>query len=255
MPMMLLNSLTTWFRKRILEEKSQPRPTIRVRLEELEDRVVPAFFAATYTNASVQVMLSGFNVTEKVTATVTTTPSFDPFTGVTTPIPAGAGNNPTAGGVLFSLNNSQSSVASVDANGQATATFTVPLLAFLTSQTLQVRYLGSFPASGNDYGESQFLAPLYLNFDNLMFGGNITFNQLTPQQVSGTFLTVSPFTQTALGSFNTAQGETNSVLNGLIKFNYVDPGSIDSVSVFGFNITGGITAELIAFQLGAYNGL
>lgn len=255
--MMLLNSLTNWFRQRILEETPPSRPNARLRLEELEDRLVPSFVgtANTYTNASVQITpnVSRLSVTETVTATVTTIPFTNTTTGMTTPVPSGAGNNATGGTVLFNLNNQQAS-ANLNSNGQATATFTVPLLAFLTSQTLELSYQGFAPDSSSSYNSSSFLAPLYLNFDNLMFSSMLTFNQLTPQQQAGTFTTTggpSGFgVQTSLPSFYTAQGETNSLLNGLIKFNYVDPGTIDTVSVLGFNLPG-----IFAFELGAYNGL
>jgi hypothetical protein len=244
MLMMLLNSLSNWVRKRTFEETLAPRPSTRLRLEELEDRVVPSFVgtADTYTNASVQIApnLGSMSVTETVTATVSTV-NFDPFTGMSTTIPSGAGNNATGGKVLFNLNNQQAT-ATVNSNGQATATFTVPLLAFLTSQTLELSYQGFAPDAGSNYRSSSFLAPLYKNFDNVFLPSTLTFNQLTPQQTQ--------FSTTTLSSFYTAQGETDSVFNGLIKFNYVDPGTIDTVSVLSFNLPG-----VFALQLGAYNGL
>src|SRR5262249_4790435 len=140
-PMMFLHMLTHFLRERFPAKTPPPRPSTRLRLEQLEDRAVPSFFGetATYTNASVQIT-PGLLVTEKVTATVTPFQGFDNSTGQITPIPAGA-TAPTSGTVLFSL-NSQMRSATLNANGQATATFTVPLLAFLNGQTLTVAYQG-----------------------------------------------------------------------------------------------------------------
>jgi hypothetical protein len=58
-----------WFPRRVIRPAPVPR-RVQPRLEELEDRVVPAFATATYTNAAVQIT-PGFTVTETVTATVT----------------------------------------------------------------------------------------------------------------------------------------------------------------------------------------
>ncbi|MHB8736927.1 MAG: hypothetical protein ACYC6M_16610 [Terriglobales bacterium] len=62
---------------------------------------------ATNINASVQVIpnLSNLTVTEKVTASVTNAPTFNPFTGLTTPVPPGTPN--PSGRVSFNLNNQQ----------------------------------------------------------------------------------------------------------------------------------------------------
>jgi hypothetical protein len=220
---------------------SGDRPTIRPTLESLEDRITPTDFG-TYTNVTVQIVpnLSNFTVTEKVTANVTVNgtinsetlpPSFTPGTGPAV----------STGLVLFNLNNQQQK-ADVNSNGQATATFTLPLFTLFTSQTLQVNYQGA--SLNNDFFEpSQFLAPLYTNFDNLIFVATLTFNTVTHQQQTGTF---NPATGVfLLPSFNTAQGETNNM--GLLVFNYDDPGTITTFQNFGFTFPGSF-----AFAVGAY---
>lgn len=246
--MMFLHALTDLLRKRSQAKTAPPRPSTRLRLERLEDRVVPSFVTNTYTNATVQIT-PGLTVTETVTATVTPFQGFDSSTGQITSIPAGA-TPPTGGTVLFNLNNQMQS-ATLNGKGQATATFQVPLLAFLTSQTLSVDFLGTSDSSGDVWQGSTFLAPLYKNFDNLLLPGTLTFNQLTPQQFYAE--RISAFQNpsgipTTLDSNNTAQGETDSL--GLFAFNYVDPGTINTVTVLGFQLPGSF-----ALQLGAYNGL
>jgi hypothetical protein len=231
--MMFLNSLTSWLRKRTPAVKTPKPPATRLRLEELEDRIVPQFTAATYANPTVQIT-PGFMVTETVTATVTTFPGFS--NGQITPIPAEA-FNPTSGTVFFILNNQQRS-APLNANGQATATFQIPLLAFFSSQILDVFYNGTSDASGNQWEGNTFRGSLYTNFDNLLLPGTLTFPQLTPQQVY-----MTPPAQ--LSSLN---GETDNL--GLFAFNYVDPGTINTVTAFGIQFPGSV-----ALQLGAFNGL
>jgi hypothetical protein len=229
--------------RRSTPKMSEPRPTTRLHLEELEDRLTPApVFAGTYTDAIVQVTpnLAAGTVTEKVTATVITAPQYSPITGQTTPVPGGAGT-PT-GMILINLNNQQQQVK-LDANGQATATFTLPLLSVLTSQELMVNYSGSFNASSNSYQGSQFNAPLFMNHDNVFLPSTLTFGQLTPQQVSPSF--DSSGHVTSLASLNTGQGETDNL--GLFAFHYGDPGTIDSVDIAGFHLPG-----LVAIALDAY---
>ena len=234
--MMFLNSLTSWLRKRTPAVKTPKSPSTRLRLEQLEDRIVPAFTTGTYVNAAVQIT-PGFTVTETVTATVTTFPSFS-MNGQIIPVPAGA-FNPTSGNVLFILNNQVRS-APLNANGQASATFQVPILAFFASQQLlDVFYNGSADLANNNFWEGNtFRAPLYTNFVNLLLPGTLTFPQLTPQQVY-----MTPPAQ--LSSLN---GETDNL--GLFAFNYVDPGEIKSVTAFGVQFPGSV-----ALQLGAFNGL
>ncbi|HEY7311911.1 MAG TPA: hypothetical protein VH643_21285 [Gemmataceae bacterium] len=267
--MMFLNSLTSWLRKRTPAVKTPKPPSTRLQLEELEDRIVPTFDVATYVNPTVQIT-PGFTVTERVTATVTTFPGLVgnmPFlqppglpNGTITPIPAGA-FNPTSGNVLFILNNQVQS-ATLNANSQATATFQVPLLAFLAGQELDVYYNGSADLANQNFWEPfTFRAPLYLNFDNLLLPGTLTFAQLTAQQ-QYTFeinsfqnpnlnrqgdLPPSAF-PTTLRPFNNVNGETDSL--GLFAFNYGTQGAINTVNVLGFQLPGSF-----ALQLGAFNGL
>jgi hypothetical protein len=251
--MMFLHSLSTLFRRRPQVKVPRPRPSAQLRLELLEDRVVPSFTTSTYTNATVQIT-PGFTVTEKVTATVTLFPSFDSSNGQITPIPSGA-TAPTQGTVLFNLNNMQQS-ATLNSNGQATATFQVPLLAFLTSQTLEVSYQGFFDTStGNSWMGSDFLAPLYKNWDNVLFPGTLTFNQLTPQQVYAEQISIfqNPSgLQTTLTPYNTAQGETDTLTTpiGPVAFHYVDPGTIDTITALGMQLPG-----IFALRLNAFAGI
>ena len=247
--MNFLRSLTGFLRKRSQTKTPQTQASTRLKVEELEDRVTPSFtgIASTYTNATVQITpnISAFSVTETVTASVTTIPTYNSTTGQTTPVPAGAGT-PT-GTVLFNLNNQMQSAA-LNANGQATATFTLPLLALFTSQTLQAAYTGTGNSSvSGTYDPSIFLAPLYQNFNNLLLPATLTFGQLTPLQQA--YIYNSTLTQiSAFPSFYTAQGETDNL--GILSYKYVDPGIINSVSVLGLNLPG-----IFAFATGAYNGL
>jgi hypothetical protein len=258
--MMFLNSLTSWLRKRTPAVKTPKPPSTRLRLEVLEDRIALAFDTATYVNPTVQIT-PGFTVTETVTATVTNFPGFNRNTGQITPIPAGA-FNPTSGIVLFILNNQVKS-ATLNANGQATATFQIPILAFFASQELDVYYNGSADLAKNNFWEPQtFRTPLYTNFDNLLLPGILTFAQLTPQQVNAFEINefqnpnpnpspdnLPPFAlPTTLRPFYTVNGETDSL--GLFAFNYVDPGVINTVTAFGMQFPG-----FVALQLGAYKGL
>ncbi|GEM_PF-3029024 len=249
---MFLHSLTHWLRKRSQVKSPQPRPSTRLRLEQLEDRVVPSFTTNTYTNATVQIT-PGFTVTEKVTVTVTPFQGFDSSTGQITPIPAGA-TAPTSGTVLFNLNDQMQS-ATLNSSGQATATFQVPLLAFLAGQGMIVQYLGTTDSSGDVWEGSTFLAPLYKNWDNVLFAGMLTFNQLTPQQVYAQ--EISAFqnpsgTPTTLSPGNTAQGEQDTITTpiGPVTFNYIDPGTIDTITALGREWPG-----ILAIQLNAYAGI
>lgn len=251
---MFLHKLTDWLRKRPEVKTPKARLSTRLRLEQLEDRLTPSFTgtAWTYTNAVVKITpnLGAFNVTETVTATVTTTPFFNPTNGVIHPVPTGAGT-PT-GTVLFNLNNQTQSVT-LNASGQATATFTLPLLSLFTSQALEVGYQGVIVSPTSNFAGSTFLSPLYRNFDNVFLPATLTFGLLTPQQefANVTFSNTNSSTPTTLPQvFYTAQGETDSLGGGLIAFNYLDPGTINTVTVFGRQLPG-----IFAIQLGAYGGI
>ena len=255
--MMFLNSLTSWLRKRTPAVKTPQPPATRLRLEELEDRIVPQFTAATYVNPTVRIT-PGFTVTETVTATVRTFPAF--LNGQITPIPAGA-FNPTSGIVLFTLDNQVRS-ATLNANGQATATFQIPLLAFFTAQKLDVYYNGFIDQANDQWLPRTARTSLYTNFDNLLLPGTLTFAQLTPQQVYASDINFFqnmnsnpppqsfPTTFAPNSPFYTVNGETDSLGNNLFSFNYVDPGVINTVNVLGFQLPG-----IFALQLGAFNGL
>ncbi|HEY7308908.1 MAG TPA: hypothetical protein VH643_06015 [Gemmataceae bacterium] len=220
-------------------KSSADRPTVHPILESLEERITPTDFG-TYTNTTVQIVPNLFNltVTEKVTANVTVNGTFDPMTHAFTP---GTGPAVSTGMVLFNLNNQQQ-LANVNSNGQATASFTLPILTLFTSQALQASYEGATLGS-DTFESSQFLAPLYTNFDNLIFVATLTFGTLTHQQQTGTF---NPTTGVfVLPSFNTAQGESNNM--GVLNFHYDDPGTITTFEAFGSTFPGSL-----AFKVGAY---
>jgi hypothetical protein len=241
--MFLTHLLNAVLGKRSTPRMSESRPSTRLRLEELEDRLTPSpIFAGTDTNASIQVTpnLGAGTVTEKVTISVTTAPTFNPLTGQITPVPAGAGT-PT-GTVLVNLNNQQQQLT-LDSKAQATATFTVPLLSILSSQELTAEYTGAFGSSSSNFGGSEFNAPIYMNYDNLFLPATITFDQLSPQQQSFSFNSSGQVTSLPL--VHTANGETESF--GMFSYHYVDPGTIDSVDVGGMHLPG-----IFATALGAY---
>jgi hypothetical protein len=250
-----------WFPRRVLRPTPEGR-RVRPRLEALEDRIVPAFVTDVYINPTVQIT-PGFTVTETVTAKVTTFPGFDRNTGQITPVPAGA-FNPTNGTVLFFLNG-QVKTATLNTNSQATATFQVPLLALLVGQKLDVYYNGfADQANDNFWLARTARTSIYTNFDNLLLPGTITFGQLTPQQVHA--FEISQFQNqnpnpppqgldpqsfpTTLRPDLTANGETDTLGNNLLAFNYVEPGMIQSVTALGMTLP-----SSFAFQLGAFKGL
>ncbi len=189
------------------------------RLEELESRLNPDVVVPTTMNASIQITpnLFALSVTERVTATVTPAP-FGPSPPLT---------------VLFNLNTQQQQ-AQLDSNGNATVTFSFPWLALFTSQELYVQYVGG-AAGGYVFGGSTFNAPVYLNFDNLLFPANVTFNPLP----------VPPAANTLLPPYNTAQGETDNF--GLFACSYSDPGVITSIELFGQTLPGFFAAALGAY--------
>jgi hypothetical protein len=237
-----------WFPRRAIRPTPEGR-RVRPRLEALEDRVVPAFVTDVYVNPTVQIT-PGFTVTETVTATVTPFPGFDMNTGQITPVPAGA-FNPTNGTVLFFLNGQVKS-ATLNASSQASATFQIPLLAFLAGQKLDVFYTGFTDQANNDQwlGRTSRTS-IYTNFDNLLLPGTITFAQLTPEQVHAFEINTFPNrTPTTLRPDLTANGETDTLGNNLLAFNYVEPGVIQSITALGMTLPASF-----AFQLGAYKGL
>jgi hypothetical protein len=220
---------------------SENRPRTRPTLESLEDRITPTTFA-TYTNATVQIIpnLFTFTVTEKVTANVSVNGTIDPSTGAFTP---GSGPAVSTGHVLFNLNNQQQSVA-VNGGGQANATFTIPLVALFAGQALEAHYqpLVSTPPPTDVFVASEFLAPLYTNFDNLVFAATLTFGTLSRQQQTGV---TNSSGVVVLPSFYTAQGESDSLLTLVFKYN--DPGVITTFSNFGINLPGFLAAVVGAY--------
>lgn len=242
---MFCNILNLFYRTKNRAGSARPRSSTSPRIEELESRWAPSGSGlypdqtppyTTVTNASVQIIpnLASMTVTEKVTATVSNAPE---WTGVyLAAVPPGTPN--PNGNVHINLNNQQRTL-SLDSNGQATTTFTIPLFGFMTPQELTVQYLGGYenPSGVLTYRPSYFNAPLYMNFDNALLPANLTFTPLSSQQ---TYLGSG-----SLPPYTSANGETDDF--GLFSFLYADPGIIESMQILGLQLPGIFAAELGAF--------
>ena len=199
-------TLLGWLRK-VTEKPERRDATMRPRLEQLEDRLgLSTFDTVTTAAISITPNFFGLNATETVTATVTQQ-------GTTTPV--------TGGNVAFNVNN-QTGTAALNSNGQATFSVTLPLFAVGTNQTLQVSYQGA-TVSSDTFNSSAFLAPVYLNVDNLIFPAQVTYG-----------------TPTSSTSFQSSGGETDafSYFGMPLKFNYSDPGSIQTINWGPFTFPG-----------------
>lgn len=188
-------------------------------LEQLEDRLaLTAFDTVTSVAISITPNFFGLSATETVTATVTQQ-------GTATPV--------TNGNVAFNLNN-QMGTAALNGNGQASFTTSVPLFAVATNQTLQASYQGGTVGS-DSFNASAFLAPVYLNWDNQIFPAQITYG-----------------TPTAPPAFQSSGGETDSLTYfGLpLKFNYVDPGRIETINWGPYTFPGVDSIFFGVLQLG-----
>lgn len=199
-------TLLGWLRK-INENPARQDAAVRPYLEHLEDRLALSTFN-TVTNAAISITPNffGLNATETVTATVTQQ-------GTTTPV--------TGGNVAFNVNN-QTGNAALNSNGQATFSVALPLFAVGVNQTLQVSYQGATVGS-DTFNSSVFLAPVYLNVDNLIFPAQIAYG-----------------TPTSSTSFQSSGGETDALSYfGLpLKFNYIDPGRIETINWGAFTFPG-----------------
>jgi hypothetical protein len=196
-------TLLGWLRK----TNKKCETAIRLRLEQLEDRLTPATFD-TVTSAAINITPNfiGLNATETVTATVKQ---------------QGTGVPVTSGNITFNINN-QTGTAALNGNGQATFSVTLPLFAVGVNQTLQVNYQGTTIGS-DTYNASAFLAPVYLNSDNQFLPAQITYG--------------SP---TSATSFQSSGGETDALswFGFPIKFLYVDPGRIQNIVWGAFTLGG-----------------
>ena len=94
---------------------------------------------------------------------------------------------------------------------------------------------------------SLFFGPLYKNFDNVLLAKTLTFNQLTPQQVYAQEISElqnpSGLPTTAYLNY-TAQGEADSIGGGVVTFNYIDPGTINTLTAFGMQLPGSFALQL-----------
>lgn len=220
--MRFLNSLTNRLRKRTLVKTHPPRPTTRLRLEELEDRAVPTTYVNTYPNVSITIS-PGIEVVERVTVSVVPFGVYNELNGQTTQPPTSA--PPPGGRVQVNLNNMQQS-ASLNQNGKATFTFEMFWPQLLTSQTLMVDYGGFTSGNINWTGTSQTF-PIYKNYANEAFFGLsslITYKEPEP---------VDLWTPVGLPSMGTVAGEKDQLIfpggGNAFAFNYNSQGAIKSV--------------------------
>jgi hypothetical protein len=193
--------------------------TIQPRLECLEDRLALNNFLTT-TNVAISITPNFLARTANETITATVTQQ-----GTTTPV--------TNGIVAFNVNN-QTTTAGLNSNGQAAFSVTLPLFAVANNQTLQANYQGATVGS-DTFSGSVFLSPVYLNFWNESFPAQITFG-----------------TPTSTTSFQSSGGETDdvSVFGFQLKFNYIDPGRINTINFLGFTFPGSFSAAFGVPQLG-----
>ncbi len=196
---------------------SRRRTTARPRLEELEDRVTPAEIN-TVTNVTINITPNFLSrmATETVTATVTQS-------GTTTPV--------TSGTVAFNLNSQKATVA-LSPTGTATFSTSLPLYAVVANQTLAAVYSGGMIGS-DELGISGVISPVYLNVLNAALPAQITFGT-PPNSIAPPII------------FNSASGETNTVslFSFPIKFNYIDPGTIDTFTILGFTLPGSFSSTV-----------
>jgi hypothetical protein len=251
---MFRNILNQLCRGRNCPDSARPCSSAPPRIEELESRLAPSVNPpwppppiATVTNASVLIIpnLSSLTVTEVVTATVSNDPSVPPGT----PPPPGA----RGGVVRINLNNQQTDYLHLNGNGQATATFTMPLFVFMAGQELTVQYYGESraPSGGYLHNPSYFNSPLYVNFDNFLLPAILTFTPLSSTQMSSDG--IWPPYRGFLGATDwppstSVNGETDYF--GLFGFQYADPGFIISTQILGQQLPG-----IFAAALGAYDGI
>jgi hypothetical protein len=193
--------------------------TIQPCLECLEDRLALNNFLTT-TNVAISITPNFLSRTaiETITATVTQQ-------GTATPV--------SNGSIAFNVNNQMAS-AGLNSNGQATFSVTLPLFAVANNQTLQANFQGATVGS-DTFSGSVFLSPVYLNVWNASFPAQITFG--TPASTT---------------SFQSSGGETDdvSIFGFHLKFNYVDPGRVNTINLLGFTFPGSFSAAFGVPQLG-----
>ena len=193
--------------------------TIQPRLECLEDRLALNNFLTT-TNVAISITPNVLTRTANETITATVTQQ-----GTATPV--------TNGTVAFNVNN-QTATAGLNSNGQAAFSVALPLFAVANNQTLQANYQGA-TVGPDTFSGSVFLAPVYLN----------VWNQLFPAQIAYG-------TPTSSVSFQSSGGETDdvSIFGFHLKFNYIDPGRINTINFLGFTFPGSFSEAFGVPQLG-----
>jgi hypothetical protein len=124
--------------------------------------------------------------------------------------------------------------AGLNGNGQAAFSVALPLFAVANNQTIQVNYQGATIGS-DTFSNSVFLSPVYLNVWNEVFPAQITYG-----------------TPTSTTSFQSSGGETDdvSVFGFHLKFNYIDPGHINTINWLGFTFPGSFSTAFGVPQLG-----
>ena len=201
------------------DSPARPGATTQLLLECLEDRLAPTNFSTT-TNVAISITPNFLARTaiETITATVTQQ-------GTSTPV--------TSGTVALNVNNQMSS-AGLNGNGQAAFSVALPLFAVANNQTLQANYQGATIGPDTLSG-SVFLAPVYLNVWNASFPAQITFG-----------------TPTSTVSFQSSGGETDdvSIVGFHLKFNYIDPGRINTINFLGLTFPGSFSEAFGVPQLG-----
>ncbi|HTU90485.1 MAG TPA: hypothetical protein VMF69_10460 [Gemmataceae bacterium] len=191
----------------------------RPRLEELEERLTPTTYD-TITNAAISITpnFSARTASETITATVTNNTS--------------GGPSVTAGNFSVNVNNMLNVNGTLNSSGQGSLTFTLPLVAVAVPQTIEV-YYGGATVGANTFNPSVLFSPVYLNAMNAFLPSTITF---VPPALSQSSLPVSPF--------GTHNGESDDV--AFIDFNYIDPGTMQTFTLFGFTLPGSFSSNLLA---------
>ena len=201
------------------DSPARPGATTQLLLECLEDRLAPTNFSTT-TNVAISITPNFLARTaiETITATVTQQ-------GTPTPVSNGT--------VALNVNNQMTS-AGLNGNGQAAFSVALPLFAVANNQTLQASYQGA-TVGPDTFSGSVFLAPVYLNVLNQLFPAQITYG--------------APTSTTA---FQSSGGETDdvSIFGFHLKFNYIDPGRINTINFLGFTFPGSFSEAFGVPQLG-----
>ena len=189
-------------------------------LEELEDRATPTTFD-TITQVSINITPNFLaqTATETVTASVV---NYQTLKSV------------TSGTLFFNLNGQTATVVLNGTSGTGTLSTSLPLYAVVANQTLGVNFSGATVGS-DTYKSSNFLSPVYLNVLNVALPSQIYF-RIPPVGINPFFI---PFNTSFGGEYNVV-----SLFSNPITFHYIDPGTIDTLNILGFNLPGSFSSAL-----------